>query len=362
MALGSFFLVQEPQIAYWSSMVRDRITTLWHWSARWDWFAALLLGAIGFISVREFGVGIILMALSMLSLTSKLWHANTSTALKTLGTFLIMVFMGLFVVGTVANMEEKPWSNVPVFWNKYGVIRAFPRERYPRVLLYVPTEIWVDEQRFDTTVPIPLEVPRKPEIDLIFKDAPEFTKERKEKITGWLSDYKNFLVKVGFVIPGRLGAVGVTASGGFFGVAPLTDTYATTWSLAANTLDDRELVTTGFSFYLFNQFILVSKDLRDPHGAVFQIWSAKVFSDYFSSVYFNKPRFSGDAKVMSVERVLWNLRQERGGDFVDKAMFYTRERWYWRNPGESGDFGEFFVPRFLSGVNVRAILCKSKIK
>jgi hypothetical protein len=154
MRFGLLLLRYKIKARYRMRELKQHPILLWHWSSRWDWFAVLLIGGLAFAAVNEFAVGIFLMLLSMLSLSSKLWHTNAHIGLKLSGTIAIGVFMCLFIAGTVAYMEDKPWSNIPVFWSRFAVIHEIPREKYPSVLRYFPTpENWAVKQPFETNFP-----------------------------------------------------------------------------------------------------------------------------------------------------------------------------------------------------------------
>jgi hypothetical protein len=81
---------------------------------------------VGFVAVNEAYLGLSMIFLALVSLSSKLWHGIAGTPTKILGTIGITVIMGLCSMATVAYMEEKPWSNVPVFWNRFVVLKTIP--------------------------------------------------------------------------------------------------------------------------------------------------------------------------------------------------------------------------------------------
>src|SRR5216684_8163646 len=124
-------------------------TKFWHWSSTWGWFAVLCLGGLAFIAMNEFAVGLILLFFSLLSLSSKLWHTGWRLSMKLTGTIGIIIIMGLFVVSVLTFMEDRPWSNLLVFWNRFFVLR--PLSVAIGVPSYPP-----DFSRFpSTSIPIP---------------------------------------------------------------------------------------------------------------------------------------------------------------------------------------------------------------
>jgi hypothetical protein len=147
--------------------LRQHPILLWHWSARWDWFAVLLIGGLAFVAVNEFAVGIILMFLSLLSLCSKLWHhAGYSFTLKGLGTAGISLIMVCSVMGTIAYMEERPWSNMTVFWRRFIILNqihtAAKPPTYPPKVEDLTTMIPIPDNK--SSKPVQLEPLLRPEI------------------------------------------------------------------------------------------------------------------------------------------------------------------------------------------------------
>ena len=118
------------------SWILDKIrhpVNLWHWSSTWGWFPVLLVGGLAFIAVNEFAIGLSLMALSMLSLASKLWHTQSARYLKILGTLGVLILMMAFVMVTIAFMEERPWSNLPIFWGRFVTLKHLSTKTKPPV-------------------------------------------------------------------------------------------------------------------------------------------------------------------------------------------------------------------------------------
>jgi hypothetical protein len=99
---------------------------LWHWSTTWPWFAVLLLGGMTFVAVYEAVIGLILIFLSFLSLSSILWHTNRSRFLRAIGTIGICLLFVVFAMSTIAYTDEHPWSNLIVFWDTYVALKTIP--------------------------------------------------------------------------------------------------------------------------------------------------------------------------------------------------------------------------------------------
>lgn len=147
----------------------------WHWSSRWDWFTVLGLGGLGFVAVNEAVVGLFLIFLSLLSLTSKLWHGNNGPLIKISGTGGVALAMVLCTMATVAFMEEKPWSNVPVFFHRYVFLANISKGEMP-ISLKLPTYPPKFDSFPQTVMPTPKaeDNPRGPEESRLKRDINRF--------------------------------------------------------------------------------------------------------------------------------------------------------------------------------------------
>ncbi len=157
--------------------------TLWHWSVTWPWFAVLCLGGIGFIAVNEPAVGLVLLLLSFYSLSAKLWHTRWGLPAKVVGTIGVVVILTLFTASTIAYMEDKPWSNVVVFWDRFVILKSLPtKEKWPR---YPP-----DLNGFPSTmvsIPPP-ERPKRTSLPVPSKTDPEIRDEMAKQMTRLADD------------------------------------------------------------------------------------------------------------------------------------------------------------------------------
>jgi hypothetical protein len=59
---------------YLLSKAIHSLSSIWHGSITWGWFAVLLLGALTMTSSGEYGGGLVAAWLSIFSLGSKYWH------------------------------------------------------------------------------------------------------------------------------------------------------------------------------------------------------------------------------------------------------------------------------------------------
>jgi hypothetical protein len=157
----------------WGPKVRDGFhnflkhpTNLWHWANTWPWYVGLLLGAVAFITFNEPIIGLFLTVLAFLSMCSNLWHTDAKNQWKVFGTIGVLLSFVLFVLLTIGFVDERPWSNAIVLWEKYGVLQEIPENRmtapmadarsfqYPQTMFPVP----VKKRRSFIFITPPLEV------------------------------------------------------------------------------------------------------------------------------------------------------------------------------------------------------------
>ena len=105
----------------WSIMLRglrNHPARLWHWAARWSWFAVLTGGAVGALTFGEYALGMGLLILSAFSLTSKLWHKYDNGFLRVVGALAITV--ALIVLLSIAwdIKGDTAWSHIPSAWRR----------------------------------------------------------------------------------------------------------------------------------------------------------------------------------------------------------------------------------------------------
>jgi hypothetical protein len=130
---------------------------LWHWAAKWQWFAVLFLGALAAMSVPEYGLALVLFFLSGLSAASKIQHwAGSASKLWTriIKSFGILVVTGLFILmffTIIAMKGNGPWSHLPQGW---GRMIAYVTARPDTTPLEVDLEIISKSRR--PSVPVPL--------------------------------------------------------------------------------------------------------------------------------------------------------------------------------------------------------------
>jgi hypothetical protein len=145
-----------------ASEVTTRGVAFWHRSANWEWYTVLFLGGVALIAVNEASVGLVLVLLGFVSLDSKLWHSQRRIVTKVFGTIGVGVLILMAATGTVAYMEERPWSNVPVFFKRFVFLKTLADRRPtsltppaypPNLSVFVKTEVPV--QPVAATAPMP---------------------------------------------------------------------------------------------------------------------------------------------------------------------------------------------------------------
>jgi hypothetical protein len=186
----------------------------------------------------------------------------------------------------------------------------------------------------------------KPEIELIFKQSPLFTVERKAKITSELDSFRKYLINVGFEIPRKVPPIGVSKGApNIAGVSPGT-IYDAQIYLKEQDLDNPESAIGAYSLYLFTMLIFppdASSRFVMPTG-----W---VFADYYYASYTKEFNINPKSNYAGVEQSLHEIWVKRGKDFTDKLLFYTKERWYPPDATDT-DFQNCFAKKVLVGAAV----------
>lgn len=104
--------------------VRKHPIVIWRRAAKWEWFAVLCLGAIGFMAIGEYGFGVFLLFLSALSVASKIQHwpgissKLLSRVLQITGISTVVVVFVICIFTAVVMKGDAPWSHLPQGWNK----------------------------------------------------------------------------------------------------------------------------------------------------------------------------------------------------------------------------------------------------
>jgi len=89
--------------------------------------------------MNEAYIGIFLVSVAALSACSKLWHSQNTTTLKALGTLGSLFFFAYAITSTIGFMDDRPWSNVPAFFNRFVFLAKLPKSGVLRPPAYPPT-------------------------------------------------------------------------------------------------------------------------------------------------------------------------------------------------------------------------------
>jgi hypothetical protein len=132
----------------------------WHWSAKWQWYTSLFFGAAALIALGEYAFGVALLALSALSLLSKLlhWaglerHQHWTTILKWSGGLGIGILFVLFLFITFDIRGGSSWSHLSRPITNFIARREVtpPPAPTPKSPSPLPPKFWADK----TPRPIP---------------------------------------------------------------------------------------------------------------------------------------------------------------------------------------------------------------
>ena len=98
--------------------LRHHFPRLWHWAAKWGW-AGLMIFGVTLVGVGEYVVGLILLILSALSLTSMTHHwsgirdwPNLTRTIKSVGTVAAVTLVVVSVMWVYAVKGDHPWSHL----------------------------------------------------------------------------------------------------------------------------------------------------------------------------------------------------------------------------------------------------------
>jgi hypothetical protein len=189
-----------------------------------------------------------------------------------------------------------------------------------------------------------------PDISLVFTDSPLFTFERKRQISKDIGGFYLYLKNLGFPVEKEVPPIGVSPynvqmMGGTF---PGT-TYDRKFYLPNDSLDDPDAIRKVYASYVFRMLFVTFGEgsINNPDFANNET-TATLFEVYYASSYINRNLDSSDWKGRPWMEGLWDIRQKKGKDFTDRAMFYTYKTW---DPKAiPGDLESKFWTRFLAGV------------
>ena len=97
------------------------IAGIWHGSITWVWFSVLFVGGLAMASLGEFGGGLAVVWLSLISLGSKYWHWCKGRIFFNETRLVVFPVIGLAAIllyYMADDMRGKaPWSHFPNAWN-----------------------------------------------------------------------------------------------------------------------------------------------------------------------------------------------------------------------------------------------------
>jgi hypothetical protein len=193
-------------------------------------------------------------------------------------------------------------------------------------------------------------------VEIIFKDSPLWTKQRKKEFSEALDDYYLYLRGIGFttfsraIPPIGFAHTNISTSGGSIGA----DVYYSSIWLSDETADQPAAAVQVYSGYLFNNAILYDDTVTFPRD--YKENAAAIFACYFDSSFRNKnvcPEGWPNQKWLDAT---WDMRHQCGQDSTDKLMFYTFAMWK-TFPVKSESFDSFFSKKLLAAQNVQSVQC-----
>ena len=185
-------------------------------------------------------------------------------------------------------------------------------------------------------------------MELIFKNSPLFTPNRKQLISVTINSFHGYLEMIGFEIPKIIPPIG-TFPGKclvFVGVFPFDPILNQKIDLPEDEIDNPSIWLRAYAGYVF-------RNLVDTHSAsskeshICTSWTSGIFTEYFISSYLNQPPKESKGFNGCIN-VLWDIRNSCGQYFTDQSLYYAS-----RSDGiYAGDFNKYFMNRLRTGINV----------
>lgn len=186
-----------------------------------------------------------------------------------------------------------------------------------------------------------------PRLEIIFKNSPLFTSERKQRIESTLNAFHAYLGKLGFKPPTTVPPIeavpGGTALGRQGGSGSI---YRAELLIGETNLDDMTGITLMWADHAFMAMI---KPIGISNEFAFRDHTAWIFAAYYTLSFDGKfdQKYGRDAWPTA----LWEIRTQYGQDFADRAMFYTFKTLNEPGPPPK-DFNVFLERALQSGIDV----------
>jgi len=190
------------------------------------------------------------------------------------------------------------------------------------------------------------EISAASELNLVFPDDPRMTDARKELIHREFVLFRDYLIEIGFEPPSVIPPIQVPDLEMFSGgMISGSNPYAYSLHIGEKALDNPRALRSSYSGYVFHRLLNVGEtSIKDEPNR----WASAVFfSTYFLSSYSE----NGNVNSPTWNKVLWELREHLGKNFMDHAMFYAVQNFNsHRNPKD--EFDVFFRERIERGLLV----------
>ena len=191
-----------------------------------------------------------------------------------------------------------------------------------------------------------------PLIQLMFKDSPLFTLERRERISGDMNAVAAYLEKLGIPVPDDLPPIGVDTrnpkgEGWSFNSQSDNKYYYNQFTLQQGALDERSKITEAFLSFTIGRFIYTPPPPPQPNLAQMtpqQFWYAThtpeamnpsykwkgsvVLTQYLNHSYWSQPFAKNERPVCpdqgdGMAYYFWQMRGRFGKEFTDKLAIFT---------------------------------------
>jgi hypothetical protein len=188
-----------------------------------------------------------------------------------------------------------------------------------------------------------------PDVSLIFTDSPLFTPDHKRLTISAINSFYLYLKNLGFPVEKEVPPIGVSPHDvQMMGGTLPGSIYERHIYLPKNSLDDVDAIRRVYASYVFRTLFGTFGGASIGPDFMKDETTATLFEVYYTSSLANRNLDSTEWLGHRWMEALWDIRQKKGQDFTDRAMYYTYKTW---DPKPvPGDFESKFWTRFLAGV------------
>jgi hypothetical protein len=197
------------------------------------------------------------------------------------------------------------------------------------------------------------------EVHLTFKESPLFTESRKRMIVHEMTQFRQYLVSIGFDVPLDVTPISAVSRGPTGEPPILRPGYGEELSIDSEDLDNPEAIRSIYCSDTFNKLFAIT--LLEPEPGFQQklvasmprLGAAFILSHYFTADYVHEIRTDPNrfGAMRNWMLVLWEMRRDLGSEFTNRSLLYTHKFY---NDGapvvlSTYQFDTYFRERLLRG-------------